>query len=210
MVIKEVDYKKFTRVEISNTFDFKILRADAFSVQLDTDEGFMKNIDVEQVGDKLMIDHSHHIAWMFRFNRPKVRITMPVIKELRLTGAVAGEVSGFKSKEDFRLEMEGASKVSVNLQAGNTELYIRGACSVDAKGGAESLNIDVNGACKLEMKDFAVKNAAVRLNGASTCTVNVTGRLDARLGGVSNLFLVGEPTIGDIRSTGMAKISKFA
>lgn len=210
MVVKKVEKKDFTRVEICTTFDFEIIKADTFSVQLDADEGFMKNINVEQVGDKLSIDHSHHVSWMFMLTQPRVKITMPVIKELRLTGAVAGEVSGFKSSEDFRLEMEGASKVTINLQAGKTEFYIRGACTVDAKGSAENLIIDVNGACHLDMKDFAVKNAAVRLNGASNCTVKINGRLDARLSGVSTLLLAGEPTMGDIRSTGMAKLSKIS
>jgi hypothetical protein len=210
MSTKEVGFKNFTRVEISNTFDFEIVRADSFGIKLDADEGFLKNINVHQDNDKLMVNHSHHISWMFRFTRPKVRITMPVIKELRLTGAVAGKVSGFKSSENFNLDMTGASTMTLDIKAGNTEFHIRGACSIDAKGAAESLVIDVNGACKLEMKEFAVKNAAIRLNGASTCTANVTGRLDARLGGVSNLFLLGEPTIGDIRSTGMAKLSKLS
>lgn len=210
MTIKQVDKKDFTRVEISTTFDFEIVQAKTFSVRLDADEGFLKNVNVDQDGDRLSVNHSHHVAWMFRFTRPKVKITMPVIKELRLTGAVAGQVSGFKSSEDFRLEMDGASKVTLDLQAGNTEIHLRGACSVNAKGGAESLIIDVNGACHVDMKEFAVKNAAVRLNGASTCTVNINGKLDARLGGVSNLFFVGEPTIGDIRSTGMAKLSKLS
>jgi hypothetical protein len=210
MTTQKIDKKGFTRVEISNTFDFEIVRADAFSIELDTDEGFMKNVHVDQDKDRLTVNHSRHIGWMFSFTRPKVRITMPVIKELRLTGAVLGEVTGFKSSEDFSLEMQGASKVKVNLQAGSTEFHVRGACSVEAKGSAENLVIDVNGACTLNMKEFAVKNAAVRLNGASTCTVNVNGKLDARLGGVSNLFLVGNPTIGDIRSTGMAKLSKVS
>ena len=210
MANKEKEYKDFTRVAISNTFDFKIVRADSFSVKFDVPEGFTKNIRIDQVGDKLNIDHSHHISWMFRLARPKVTITMPLIKELRLTGAVSGEVTGFKSSEDFSMEMEGASQARISLQAGKADFHLRGACTLEAIGAAESLIIDVNGACKLEMKDFAVKNAAVRLNGASTCTVNVNGRLDARLGGVSNLFLVGEPTIGDIRTTGMAKISKSA
>jgi len=209
MATKKLDYTKFTRIEISHTFDFKIIRGDSFDIKLDAAEGLMKNINVELDGDRLIVRHSPHISWMFRLTRPKIVITMPVIKELRLTGAVAGEVSGFKSSEDFSLEMEGASFATLNLQAGNTEFHVRGACSVTAKGEAGNLIIDVNGACHLEMKDFAVKNAAIRLNGASTCTANISGRLDARLGGVSTLYLIGEPTIGDIRSSGMSKISKF-
>jgi hypothetical protein len=210
MANKEKEYKDFTRVAVSNTFDFNIVRADSFSVKFDVPEGFTKNIRIDQVGDKLSIDHSHHISWMFRLARPKVTITMPLIKELRLTGSVSGEVTGFKSSEDFSMEMEGASQAKISLQAGKADFHLRGACTLEAIGAAESLIIDVNGACHLEMKDFVTMNAAVRLNGASTCTANITGRLDARLGGVSNLYLIGEPAIGDIRTSGVSKISKYS
>jgi hypothetical protein len=209
MANKEYEYKNFTRVEVTGTYDFEIVRADSFGVKVSSDEGFMKNVKVEQDGERLIVSHSRHISWMFRFIRPKATITMPVIKELKITGAVIGKVSEFKSKEDFNLDMTGASKVTLKINAGNTEIHVRGACTVEAKGGAESLIVDVNGASTLEMKDFTVNNAAVRLNGASSCSVKVNGRLDARLGGVSNLFLAGEPTIGDIRSTGMAKLTKI-
>ncbi|MDD5339351.1 MAG: DUF2807 domain-containing protein [Dehalococcoidales bacterium] len=209
MAIKEMEHSKFSKIEISNTFDFKIMQSNDFSVKLDTDEGFMKNVDIHQDGDKLKVHHSHHISWMFRHTRPRITITMPVIKELRLTGAVQGEVIGFKSKEDFSLEMDGASRVLIDLQAVKTDIRVRGACTVEAKGSAQNLIVDVNGACTLELEDFAVKEAAIRLNGASNCKAQVNGRLDARLGGVSNLGLKGEPTIGDIRTTGMAKLSKI-
>lgn len=210
MSIKEVDLKNFSRVEISNTFDFEIVQSKSFGIKLDADEGFLKNINVDQDNDKLIVTHSHHISWMFRFTRPKVRITMPTIKELRLTGAVGGRVSGFSSAEDFSLDMTGACTVTLDIKANHTEFHVRGACTINAKGAAESLVIDVGGACTLDMKDYVVNNAAIRLNGATTCTVNVNGRLDARLGGVSTLLLIGEPTMGDIRSTGMAKINKIS
>jgi hypothetical protein len=210
MAIKKIEEKNFTRVEISHTFDFKIIRADSYDIKLDADEGFMKNIDVKKQKDTLVVRHSPHISWMFRLTKPKIVITMPTIKGLRLTGAVTGEVSGFKSKEDFSLSMDGASKVTINLEAGKAEFHVRGACSVDAEGAAETLIVDVNGACGLDMRDFTVNNAAIRLNGASNCTANITGRLDARLAGVSTLNLIGESTIGDIRTSGMSKISKIA
>lgn len=209
MAIKEMEHSNFTRVEISNTFDFKIIQSSAFSVKLDTEENFMKNINIRQEGDKLKVHHSHHIGWMFRHIRPAVTITMPAINELRLTGAVSGEVAGFKSSDSFSLKMDGASRVMIDIQAGNTDFHARGACTVEASGKAETLIVDVSGACNLDMKDFVVDDGAIRLNGASHCKAHINGKLDAWLGGVSTLELAGEPTIGDIRSSGMSKISKI-
>jgi hypothetical protein len=203
-------YKDFTKVEISSTFDFKIVQSDSYEVTVDADEGLFKNLHIDVDGDTLKAYHSRHISWVFRLSRPHIKISMPVIKELKLSGAVSGKVSGFKSAEDFKLEMDGASKVKADMEVNKCEIRMRGACNIEANGKAESIIIDVNGANFLDMEDFTIQNAAIRLNGASNCKVRVDGRLDARLAGVSNLDLAGQPTIGDIRTTGLAKINKIS
>lgn len=210
MKTEELDYRDFNRVEVTTTFDFRIVQSSSFGVSVEAEEGMFKNIKINVDGDTLKVTHSRHLGWRFRFSRPSVRISMPVIKGLRLTGAVEGSVKGFQSSEDFKLDMDGASKVTTHISAGNTEFHIRGACFVKVKGTAESTVIDVNGANHLDMEDFAVNNAAIRLNGASNCTIQVNGRLDVRLAGVSNLNLMGAPTIGDIRTSGLAKINNIS
>ncbi len=207
---QDFNLKNFTRVDIGSTFDFEIVRADSYSIVVEANEGLFNNLHVETEGETLRVFHSKHIGWVFRLDRPRVKISMPVIKELELSGAVIGKMSGFKSGENFKLTMDGASKVDADMEFGYCEFHLRGACNVNAKGKAESIIIDVNGACYLGMEDFAVKNAAIRLNGASTCSIKVNGKLDARLAGVSNLNLAGEPTLGDIRTTGLAKINNIS
>jgi hypothetical protein len=206
---EDFELKDFTKVDIGSTFDFEIVRSDSYGVTVDADEGLFKNLHIECDGEKLKAYHSKHIGWVFRLSRPRIKILMPVINELKLYGAVLGKVEGFKSAEDFKLIMDGACKVDMAMDANKCEFRLRGACTIEAKGKAESLTVDVNGACHLDLDDFAVENAAIRLNGASNCKARVNGRLDARLAGVSNLDLVGEPTIGDIRTTGLAKINKI-
>ena len=210
--MKKEDFKlkDFTKVDIGSTFDFEIIHADAYSVIVDADEGIFNNLHIESEGETLKVYHSKHVGWIFRLTRPKIKITMPVINELELSGAVIGNISGFKSGEKFGLTMDGASKVDADIEFGNCEVHMRGACSINAKGKAQSIVIDVNGACYLGMEDFTVQNAAIRLNGASNCSIKVDGQLDARLAGVSNLNLAGKPTLGDIRTTGLSKINNIS
>ncbi len=210
MKTEDFKLKDFTKVEIGSTFDFRIVHSDSYSVTVDAQEGLFKNLHIDVDGDTLKAYHSKHIGWVFRLSRPHIKISMPVIKGLELSGAVNGKISGFKSAEDFKLKMDGASKVNADIEVGNFEIRLRGACHIEAEGKAESVIIDVNGANFLDMEDFAVQNAAIRLNGASNCKIRVDGRLDVRLGGVSNLNLAGEPTLGDIRVTGLAKINNIS
>jgi hypothetical protein len=67
---------------------------------------------------------------------------------------------------------------------------------------------DVSGASRLNLGDFKVNDADVTLSGASSGTVNTGGRLDANLSGASKLSYIGEPTVGDINTSGASTLSK--
>ncbi len=66
----------------------------------------------------------------------------------------------------------------------------------------------MSGASRFNLGGFIVNNADVTLNGASTGTVNLSGRLDANVSGASRLSYIGEPTMGTINTSGASTISK--
>jgi len=210
MKTETLNIADYNNIEISNTYDFEIIQSGSFGVSLTADEGLFRNLKAVNDAGTLKVTHSKHIGWKFRLKRPSVKITLPVLNGLKLTGAVSGKVVGFSSGEDFKLKMTGASRITVEMDAGATEFHIRGACQLVARGSAESSVIDVNGACELDMKDFAVQNAAIKLNGTSKCTIKVDGRLDVRLSGISYLYWIGDPVMGEIRTSGLAALSKVS
>jgi hypothetical protein len=67
---------------------------------------------------------------------------------------------------------------------------------------------NVDGAGRFNLKDFTVNDAHVHLSGASSGTINLNGKLDADLSGVSKLSCVGEPEMGDINTSGKSTVSK--
>jgi len=66
---------------------------------------------------------------------------------------------------------------------------------------------DAEGASRVDLRDFTAESADITLIGNSTGTVNVTGKLDAELGGASQLSYIGDPTIGSIKTSGASTLS---
>jgi hypothetical protein len=205
---KEFEVTAFDRVEVGLTYEFEITRGDTPEVWVDAEEGFFKNVRVEVTDGTLKVDHSRHIAWTFRLSRPKLWIVMPDIKSLKVSGAATGSLKGFDSLDDFYVELKGATGVHAEFTAKKTEFRLRGACHLHVAGASETAVIDAGGTADLDLEKFVVGNAAVRLAGVSHGTIHVTGRLDVRLNGVSELKWLGDPAMGDIRTSGISTLKK--
>jgi hypothetical protein len=55
---------------------------------------------------------------------------------------------------------------------------------------------------------MSVVAAKVKLGGAASLTLNISGKLDAEVTGASNLRWLGTPTLGDVKITGASSFSK--
>jgi hypothetical protein len=117
-------------------------------------------------------------------------------------------VNGFSSSEDFRLSLSGASSVTGEITAGDAQFDLSGASSAELTGSAKDVIINASGASQTELGGFSGHNVAVKLSGASRSTVKVEGRLDARLSGASRLSWIGNPVMGDIRTSGASTLGR--
>jgi len=70
------------------------------------------------------------------------------------------------------------------------------------------MTADVSGASRFNLGGFMVNNADVTFSGASNGTVNLSGKLDANLSGASKLSYIGEPTMGNVNTSGASTLSK--
>jgi hypothetical protein len=135
-------------------------------------------------------------------------VTMPQLHGVTASGASHGTVTGFSSTEDLDITVSGASKVTGDITAGNVEFDISGASAIQLEGSANDIDANVSGASHFNLGAFTVNNADVNFSGASSGTVNLDGRLDANLSGASTLWYIGEPTMGDINTSGASIVSR--
>ena len=224
---REFDYSDFSRVEIGSAFEVEIVQSASFAVSITADDNIFEYIDISKSGNTLNIRLKS--GYNFRSFTTEAVILMPDITHLQLSGATHGTVQDFGFSHDLAvnisgasslimtdiatgnidLEISGASRVSGNIAAGgDADFDISGASTVGLSGSAEDLKAGVSGASHLELDDFPVSNADIELSGASNGTVNTNGTLDADLSGASKLYYIGEPTMGNIDTSGASSISK--
>ncbi|MFC1981013.1 GIN domain-containing protein [Chloroflexota bacterium] len=203
---KEYAFSDFNQVEIRGTFEFEISRSSAYSISVTADDDIIEKVCVTKAGDTLKID-------LETFPRLgsitlKTVITMPQLLGLDVSGAARGTIYGFNSNDDVDITLSGASKVEGNIIAGDVDLHVIGASIIQLEGSAKDLFAEVVGASYLRLGDFTINNASITLMGVSTGTVNVSGRLDADLQGVTKLSYIGEPEIGTINKSAVSFLSK--
>ena len=207
MKTEEFNFGDFTRVEVGHAFEVEVVQSDSYSVSITADDNLFKNLKVSKEGETLKIGCSRHIGWRLRRTRPRARITMPVLKGLQLSGATKGTISGFNSSEGFKLNLSGASSVTGEITAGDAEFNFSGASSVELAGAAKNAVIEASGASHMELGGFSVHDAAIKLSGASRSTVKLDGTLNATLSGASKLSWIGNPIMGDIKTSGASTLS---
>ena len=96
-----------------------------------------------------------------------------------------------------------------NIAVGDAYFDLSGGSHVTFSGSANNLIIDKGSdGSHLNLEGFSVSNADVNLTNGSQATINVDGTLDVDLSGGSEVFYVGEPTMGDIEVDWESDITK--
>jgi hypothetical protein len=222
---RSFDFSGFTRIETGNNFDVEVVRADAFSVTITTNENLFDYLDLEQTGDTLSIRLENG---SYTFAEMKARVTMPDVFSLEVSGASKGKATGFDFAHALTLkasgaseidlesikagetevEVSGASRIRGELEAANISFTISGASSAELDGRGLTLDLTVSGASNANLRDFTVTNAAVNFSGASSGSVNAAGRLDVQLSGASSLRYFGDPQLDDVNTSGGSSLNK--
>ena len=220
------EYSDFTRLEVGSAFEVNVTRADSYSISITADDNLFAYIEVEKSGDTLKIGMKGLRA--YRNTTQNATVSLPDLRGLNLSGAVRGRVSGFSFSRPLSLGASGASNLTLDdLKAGNTEfeisgaskvsgsitmadgkLDLSGASQVELKGSAANISIEASGASGVKLDGLSVANANANLSGASNATVNASGRLDVDLSGASKFYYLGNPTLGDINTSGASSISR--
>jgi len=219
------DFTDFTGVDVGNAFKLEVIPATSYNVTITAGENVLKRINVSKSGSTLIIDID---GWAFIWrSSPRVTISMPVLTYLRLSGASEGSALGFKSSEDFKIDLSGASSLDIDMETGFFIAEVSGASDVRGRLTAAGSDIDLSGASHMELTGsggdiklhgsgassadltyFSVINADIEFTGASHGTLDVSGRLDVDLSGASSLDYLGNPTLGKKEVSGASDLEQ--
>jgi len=195
MANKKKNLVGYTRVRVKTAIDAEIVISDIFSIDVET--GPLSPVKIRQKGDALTI--SRPLRWFvfgffFQLSRANVRIGMPDLQELRVSGNSSAGVAGFDSSNGFKLMLSETSSFGGDLKAGDARLDISGGSQAEFNGTSSNLflkvkdsssfaaNINIDGNAEIEVST----NSAIALAGSA-------GNLLADIRNVSNADMAGFP-----------------
>ena len=207
IVEHKVEASGFDRVDASGAFQVRIRQGDAYSVVIHIDDNLVDCLDVGVTGSTLNVG-IRSACWISNATRMEADITMPALAGIELSGASHGTITGFDSSKELYVDLSGASSVEGDISSGNVTADVSGASHVTLRGSGGNLTADISGASHLNLEDFPVQDASVEVSGASSVTVYPSGRLSADASGASHVYYLGEPTLGDVNTSGGSSIER--
>lgn len=204
-VTQTYDFSDFDKVVISHAFEADITAADTYQVEVTVDDNLVEHLRIEQEGDTVTIGLAPNTGVINATQ--KARITLPRLVGLEASGASHVDVSGFKSSDNVRVNVSGASTARGDMETGDLNTDISGASTLALEGSGKNLRVNASGASTVDLDNFAVNDASVEASGASRANVNVSGRLDANASGASSVRYTGDPTLGRIEESGASSVS---
>ena len=206
VVTQEESITGFDKVDISQAFNVEIKQGESFSVIIRVDDNLVEHLQVVKQGSTLKIGLKPNRDYTIINATMEAEVTMPELVGLDLSGSSDANVSGFESTKSLLVDLSGNSALLGDIQAGDTRFDISGNSSVTLSGSAGDLTIDASGNSEVDLADFPASDTNVDAGGASAVTVNLSGRLNADASGKSNIYYLGDPTLGTIDTSGSSTI----
>ncbi len=175
----------FSKIDASGAINVEVSVQQDFSVEVQADDNLLANIKTEVSGDTLKIYSEDRISPKTRIN---VKISMPEIEGLEVSGASNGKISNVKA-DSLELKASGASKIKID-------------------GTAKDLEADASGASTLDAENLKVEDVDIEASGASSATVSASNDLKIDASGASKISYVGEPKNIKQNSSGASSVSR--
>lgn len=179
----------FTEVQASGEWEVELVQSDAWLVELSPSVQQRPSINVHVIGKRLILKNSSSLSWFGGDSDATVRVYMPALEKLRLSGAVEGSISGFEGD--------------------HLDLKASGAVEFDALSGSyNSLNIDTSGAAEIDFKNLVTTDVKVDLSGAAELVLYMNGgTLDGSISGAGEIDYYGEVSSESIKVSGAGDIT---
>lgn len=180
----------FTRIETSGSMKIVLSQDSLSSMRIVADDNIQKEIQTRVKGNTLLID----MDGSFCDSGPiTIYLGSKTFEGIDASGALEIVSEGKLNVQDFTIDLQGSSKVKLDLNAANLMTSSSGSSEIILKGQAGSHDLDLSGSSKIEALELIVGKYRINTSGASYSRINVLNELDISSSGASEIEYRGKP-----------------
>ncbi len=206
---KTFSEKDFSSIDIGSGMHLIVVQSDKYGIEARGDEDDLEDLRVDKDGSALKV-YFKKTGWFSSVKRGtvEVKVTMPVLKGLDLSGGAQAFVKMDIASSSFKADLSGGAELKGNLQCGNIYLEESGGSWVNLNGSGNDLEIEGSGGSVFRLKEFSIKNLRADLSGGSHAVVTMNGILDTEQSGGSQIKYYGKAEMGNMEFSGGSGVSK--
>jgi hypothetical protein len=207
IVTRDEPISDFDRLDISHGFRVSIEQTESFGVVIRVDDNLVSHLQVAKEGRTLRIGLKPRRTYYVGKSTLEATVSMPELTGLELSGGSEATIAGLASTKALAAELSGDSILRGDIQAGDARFTLSGESQCVLSGSAGDLTLEASGDSQADLSGFAVADANLEISGESEVTVNASGRLNVEASGESEVYYVGNPTLGTINATGGSEVN---
>lgn len=205
IVSRTFNFIDFTKIRISYGFTAEVRASNRYSIEITADDNLFDYISVKKDGDMISIGLR---AGSYEQSHLQATIMMPSLYGIELSDGGRTDVSGFNSSNDLSVKLSDGTALSGSLTAGNVDITLTDGSRIELEGSAKDIKIISHDGSKANLENFTVVNTDLNVGDGGTLVINVTGTLNAELSAGSHVTYIGNPTMGAIKLSSGATLSK--
>jgi len=184
-------------VSISSDINITVAEGGGHGLELKGYANIIKHIKTVVKDKVLYIEYDLDDTWTVNEEDMKLRISVPSLKLLSLSGAPDAHIQGNVKGDEFRLDISGASDVVIdNINVNKFEVYMSGASELDVKAGiVKFAKYDINGAGNVEAFPLQTEETVASISGVAESEVSASVKLDAKISGAGSVKYKGQPKV---------------
>lgn len=201
------EVKNFTALSVSNAFEVEISVGSTESLEIEAEDRYINDIVTEVRGGTLVIRMNDSRDNRRMRETPKVFLTVKSLDRINTSGAAAIKTRDILKGRKLDLELSGASVLNIEMEVEQLYIEASGACVIKVEGEAKEQVVKTSGATVYSAYDLESENADIRVSGAGSANVYVTGKLDVHASGASSVRYKGGASVS-LDSSGASSIRK--
>lgn len=201
------DVKDFNALSVSSAFQVEISVGSTESLEIEAEDQYINDIITEVRGGTLIIRLRESRDTRRMRESPKAYLTVKSLERINASGAVALKTRDVLKGRKLDLELSGASVLNIEMEVDELYLEASGACVINLEGEAKEQVVKTSGATVYRAYDLESENADIRVSGAGSANVYVTGKLDVHASGASSVRYRGGASVS-ADSSGASSIRK--
>ncbi|MEZ5071766.1 MAG: head GIN domain-containing protein [Bacteroidales bacterium] len=196
----------FDGVHVSSGIDVLLSQGADFEVVVETDENLHEIIETYVEGSLLVVKTDH--VSIRNAKAKRVHVTLPELRELKISSA--GDCVGQTpfSCKDLRLEISSAGDLTLDVDAEDIHLDISSSGDCDLSGRCDEFRASLSSAGDLDAFELEARKVDVSASSAGDAKVWASEEISMNASSAGNIYYRGDAQVVNSRTSSAGNIVK--